>query len=68
MLHKEVIHKDMNIFEILQQYPGAKAVLESFGMRCSECLAVVNESLAQSALRHNVELESLLVALNKLRE
>ncbi|MEW5921143.1 MAG: DUF1858 domain-containing protein [Bacillota bacterium] len=68
MVHKDIINKDMIIFDILQQFPEAEKVLESFGMRCSECLAVVNENLAQSAVRHNVELESLLTALNKLRK
>lgn len=65
MAQKEVIDKNMIVFDLLQQFPEAETVLESFGMRCSECLAVASENLAQSASRHKVELENLLAALHK---
>jgi len=62
------LHKEMTIMQILQLYPEAYKVLESFGMKCSECLAMGEESLEQSARRHNVNLQVLLAELNKLAE
>lgn len=61
-----MIHKEMTIFEILQLYPDAYEVLESFGMACGECLGQMNESLEKGAKRHNVDLEKILKKLNEL--
>jgi hybrid cluster-associated redox disulfide protein len=63
-----MINKDMTILEILQLYPEAYEVLEGFGMKCSECMAVGEESLEKSARRHNVNLSDLQKELNKLVE
>lgn len=59
-----MIHKDMIVFEVLQHYPEATQVLEKYGMKCSECLAVMEESLEISAKKHNVDLDILLNELN----
>jgi hybrid cluster-associated redox disulfide protein len=64
----KMIHKEMTILQVLQLYPEAYKVLENFGMKCGECLAVGEENLEKSARRHNVNLLVLLAELNKLAE
>lgn len=59
------IHKDMIIFELLQACPSAAKVLEEHGLKCSECMAVITESLEKGALRHGLVLQVVLEALQK---
>ncbi len=60
------IHKEMTIWQLLQLYPKASEILENFGMKCSECMALQEETLEKSAKRHNLNLTKLLADLNKL--
>ncbi|MDO9535749.1 MAG: DUF1858 domain-containing protein [Bacillota bacterium] len=61
-----MINKKMTILEILKRYPDAYHILEGFGMKCSECMAVDEEDLETCAWRHNVDLQALITELNQL--
>lgn len=61
-----MINKKMTILEILKRYPDAYDILEEFGMKCSECMAVAEEDLETCAWRHNVDLKALITKLSEL--
>jgi hybrid cluster-associated redox disulfide protein len=61
-----MIDKKMTILEILKLVPDAYHILEGFGMKCSECMAVAEEDLETCAWRHNVDLKELIARLNEL--
>lgn len=60
-----MITKDSLIGEILKEKPGAPEILMSFGMGCVGCPSSQMESLEQAAAVHGLNIEELLVALNK---
>ena len=62
------ITKEMVIFQILQDYPEVKAVLETYGMACSDCMAASVGSLQDGARMHGVNLAVLLADLNEVVE
>ena len=55
-----MIHRDMLILEILQQYPQTKTVVDRYSMPCDRCMGAVRGSLAEGARMHGVPLETLL--------
>lgn len=55
-----MIHRDMLILEILQQYPQTKTVFDRYSMPCDRCMGAVRGSLAEGARMHGVPLETLL--------
>lgn len=60
-----MITRDMLIGEILKQKPESAQVLMSFGMGCIGCPSSQMESLEQAAAVHGLNVEDLLIALNK---
>ncbi|HHX74983.1 MAG TPA: DUF1858 domain-containing protein [Firmicutes bacterium] len=60
------ITKDMTIFEALRSHPQAGAVFEAFHLPCSDCMAVVEDTVERGARRHGADLELLLTRLNAL--
>lgn len=59
------ITKDMLISELIRVKPDAVEILMSFGMGCVGCPASQMESLEEAAGVHGIDVESLLIALNK---
>ncbi len=59
------ITKDMLISELIRVKPDAVEILMSFGMGCVGCPASQMESLEEAAGVHGIDIESLLIALNK---
>lgn len=59
------ITKDTVIGELIRNKPEAVETLMSFGMGCVGCPSSQMESLEQAALVHGLDLEALLIALNK---
>lgn len=59
------ITKDTMIGELIVEKPEAVEVLMSFGMACVGCPASQMETLEQAAAVHNLDVESLLIALKK---
>jgi hybrid cluster-associated redox disulfide protein len=60
------ITREMTIFEIIRSHPKAKDIFKVHEMPCSECMAVMDESIEKGARRHGAELEKLLRELNAL--
>ncbi|HLR21445.1 MAG TPA: DUF1858 domain-containing protein [Tissierellaceae bacterium] len=59
------ITKDMIIGEIIRKKPEAIEILMQYGMGCIGCPASQMETLAEAAMVHGLELETLLNALNE---
>ncbi|NLN06309.1 MAG: DUF1858 domain-containing protein [Firmicutes bacterium] len=60
------VTKEMTIFEIIRAHPQAAAVFAVFNMACSDCMAVIDDTLEQGARQHSIDLEQLLIRLNAL--
>ena len=60
-----VITKDMGIMEVVQQWPQTAEILMGFGMGCLGCVAAQFEDIEQGALAHCINVDDLMVALNK---
>ena len=58
-----MIHSDMLILEILQQYPQTKTIFDRYSMPCDRCMGALRGSLAEGARMHGVPLETLLQEL-----
>lgn len=59
------ITKDMTIGEVVRTNPESVQTLMSFGMGCVGCPSSQAETLEQAAMVHGLDLDDLLVALNK---
>lgn len=59
------IVKSMSIIEIVQKYPQTVEVFRNYGMGCLGCAAARFENLEQGAAAHGIDVDALLVALNK---
>lgn len=60
-----MINKDMTIGEIIRLKDNAPQILMGFGMGCVGCPSSQAESLEDAARVHGLNLENLIVALNK---
>lgn len=60
-----IIHKDMLILEVLQQYPRTKTVFDRYSMPCDRCMGAVRGSLADGARMHGVPLAVLVRELEE---
>ena len=63
---KNEINKNMTIAEILKAKPNAGAVLLSHGMHCLGCSIATGESLEQAAEVHGMDVDELLIEINKV--
>lgn len=59
------ITKDMTIGDVVRTNPESAQTLMSFGMGCIGCPSSQAETLEQAAMVHGLDLDDLLVALNK---
>lgn len=60
-----MITKDMTIGEVLKVNPNRADVLMSFGMGCVGCPSAQAETVEEAAYVHGINLQELLMALNK---
>lgn len=60
-----MLTKDMSIMETVQKYPQTVKVFQQFGMGCIGCAASSFENIAQGAAAHGMDIEELMIALNK---
>ncbi|QAA30437.1 MULTISPECIES: DUF1858 domain-containing protein [Clostridium] len=60
-----MVTKDMTIGEVVRTYPEKAEVLMSFGMGCVGCPSAQAETIEEAALVHGLNLDELVVALNK---
>jgi hybrid cluster-associated redox disulfide protein len=62
------ISREMTIFQVIRNCPQAINVFKAYGMPCSGCLAVMDESIEAGARRHGADLQELLKDLDALAE
>ena len=60
-----MITREMKIEEIIRLYPETIEVLKGFGLDCSACSVAEYEDLEHGAGVHKVNIDELLVSLNK---
>ena len=60
-----MITKDMLIGEILEKYPEKAEILLEAGMHCLGCPASIGESLEEACMVHGIDVDEVLVELNK---
>lgn len=59
------ITKEMNIVEVVNNYPETVEVFQGFGMHCFGCMAARFENIEQGALAHGIDVPKLMEELNK---
>jgi len=60
-----MITRDMTIEDVILKYPETIPVFRRFGLECMECQISAFEAVEHGAGVHNVDIESLLVELNR---
>lgn len=64
---RPIFNKDMKIHDAIKLHPDAQSIFASFHLGgCSSCAVGENETIEEGALTHEVDMEKLLEALNKL--
>lgn len=61
-----LIKQDTSILAVLRAYPQAREVFVRQGMSCIGCMGSAEETIANGAKMHNVDLAALLQELNRL--
>lgn len=59
------ITKDMTIGEVVENHPETVEVFNKYGMGCLGCPATAFENVEQGAIMHGIDIEQLIVDLNK---
>ena len=60
------ITDDMIIATVMEKYPTTEKIFRKYlGKACRDCPGSSNEDIAFGSMMHNVELKTLLLALNK---
>ena len=59
------VTKDMTIAEVLRQNPNTAQVLMRHGMHCLGCSTAAGETIAQAAVVHGIDLDTLVKELNE---
>ena len=62
------ITSDMNVCELLDQYPQLEEIFLNHGLPCRGCPGADNETVAEAADAHGVAVDKLMVSLNKAVE
>ena len=60
------ITPETSIMEAVQKYPHTAAVFMEYGMGCLGCAAAHFENIGQGAAAHGIDVDALIVALNKV--
>ena len=60
------ITKDTPIRDLLTKYPRAAEVFAAKGMACLGCAASMFETVAEGAAAHGIDIDELLVEMNKV--
>ena len=63
-----VIQKDTTINEIISTYPDTVKFFSDLKMSCGSCFAVNFDTLENGALMHDMDVDTLVLKLNKFLE
>jgi iron-sulfur cluster assembly accessory protein len=64
----QLVTKDMTMGDIIQKYPSAADIMQSYGLHCFGCHVNLFESLEQGVLGHGMSEEQMHSLLNELNE
>ncbi len=59
-----MIEKDINLVDLLNNYPDKTDILLEAGMHCLGCMASQFETLEEACTVHGIDVEDLLKKLN----
>lgn len=62
---KQNITKDMLIGGVVKKYPGSVEIMFEHGLECVGCHVATWETIEQGAQSHGINVEKLLLDLNK---
>ena len=62
------ITKEMNILDIVQNYPESLEVFQKYGMGCIGCAAARFENLEAGAKVHGIDPDAMVADINALIE
>jgi hybrid cluster-associated redox disulfide protein len=68
---KDIIHKEMNIGEVVEKYPETVSVMMSYGLHCIGCHVSLYESIEQGSLAHGMnssDIGKMIKDMNNVRE
>jgi len=65
MQEQNVITADMNIGDVVQKYPHTIEVFFRHGLGCVGCAVARFENIAQGALAHGIDVNTLIEDLNQ---
>jgi hybrid cluster-associated redox disulfide protein len=60
-----MVTKESIIQDVLEQLPNSVDIFESYGLNCANCMASQRETIEQAAAGHDVDLNSIIDALNQ---
>lgn len=60
-----MITKEMNIIEVVNNYPESVEVFTKYGMGCFGCMAARFENIEQGAQAHGIDVDALINDLNE---
>lgn len=66
MSDNQKITGDMKIEEIVAKYPQTLGIFFQYGLGCVGCHAASFESLAEGAMMHGIDLDTILQDLNEI--
>jgi hybrid cluster-associated redox disulfide protein len=61
-----MITKEMDISEVVRQFPKTVDVFRRYGMGCFGCAAAHFENIEQGARAHGIDVDALIGDLNKV--
>ena len=59
------ITKDLNLSQVVRDYPATVPVFLRHGLMCIGCAAARFESIGQGALAHGLDVDALIADLNE---
>lgn len=65
---RQLVTKDMTMGEIIQKWPAAADIMQSYGLHCFGCHVNLFESLEQGVLGHGMSEETMNDLLNDLNK
>jgi hybrid cluster-associated redox disulfide protein len=68
MRKSSLIKKEMLVSEVVKKYPESIAVFLEHGLHCIGCSFAKEETIAEAAKVHQIDLDELIMSLNKAIE
>ena len=66
MTKRTVFKKDMTFADAIKKNKGVTKVFNKYGLKCTACMGMVEESLETGAINHGIDPDEFLNELNKL--